>query len=238
MAKDINSYNLSFLDYLEERKIIVSSQREEIKRFVEDELVAFIKSHIDNTIVDLYHCTDPDTILRWRDTIFNRPILSQYNASNGLLTYQQVLILYRDYLLSNVSKLETQGEEDADDIPASRSEGELQKIEHITHKRSKELRDDCITYWKLQHNNRLFCACCGLDFEKAYGAIGEGYIEIHHLYPISQFPDQHEVNPKEDLVPLCSNCHSMAHAKMKKGYCRSLDELKSYYKGHNYLENE
>ena len=238
MAKDINSYNLSFLDYLEERKIIVSSQREEIKRLVEDELVSFIKENIDDSIIDLYHCTDPDTILRWRDAIFNRPILSQYNVTGGPLTYQQVLILYRDYLLSNGGKLKTQGEEDSDDIPNSRSEGELEKLYHLTHKRSRELRNDCITYWKSLHNNRIYCACCGLDFEETYGDIGKGYIEIHHLYPISQFPGQHEVNPKEDLVPLCSNCHSMAHAKMKKGHCRPLDELKSYYKGHNYLENE
>ena len=238
MAKDTNSYNLSFLDYLGERKIIVPSQREEIKRFVEDELVSFIKENIDDSIIDLYHCTDSDTILRWRDTIFNSPILSQYNTTNGFLTYQQVLILYRDYLLSNGSKLESQGEETADDIPASRSEGELKKLELLTRRRSRELRDDCITYWKSLHNNRIYCACCGLDFEKAYGNIGEGYIEIHHLYPISQYPGQHDVNPKEDLVPLCSNCHSMVHAKMPKGHCRSLDELKSYYKGHNYIENE
>ncbi len=238
MPQDMNPYNFSFLDYLEEREIIVRSQRDEIERFVNDELVTFIRENIDDSIIDLYHCIDPDTILRWRDAIFNRPILSQYNAANDSLTYQQVLILYRDYLLSNNTTIEAQGEDDADEIPALRSEGELRKIEQLTHKRSQELRQDCIKYWRSLHHNRLFCACCGLDFEKVYGGIGEGYIEIHHLYPISQFPDKHDVDPKNDLIPLCSNCHSMAHAKMKKGHCRSIEELKSYYKGHIYLENE
>ncbi len=47
-----------------------------------------------------------------------------------------------------------------------------------------------------------------------YGNIGEGYIEVHHLNPISQTEGSHKVDPTTDLVPLCANCHAMIHRLM------------------------
>lgn len=55
------------------------------------------------------------------------------------------------------------------------------------------------------------CAVCGFDFEKIYGDIGGGYIEVHHLLPVHLMEMPGPVNPSTDLVPLCSNCHRMAH---------------------------
>ena len=36
-------------------------------------------------------------------------------------------------------------------------------------------------------------------------------IEVHHLRPISQERKTSRVNPTRDLVPLCANCHRVAH---------------------------
>jgi len=57
------------------------------------------------------------------------------------------------------------------------------------------------------------CAICGFDFERAYGEIGKGFIEVHHIIPISSNGESHQINPESDLIPLCSNCHSMIHKR-------------------------
>ena len=58
---------------------------------------------------------------------------------------------------------------------------------------------------------------------RVYGELGEGFIEVHHLKPIHLFDEAHEVNPQEDLIPLCPNCHAMIHKLSNVG---DLDKLK------------
>lgn len=55
------------------------------------------------------------------------------------------------------------------------------------------------------------CRACGLEMGEMYGDIGEGYVNIHHLVPVSQLGPDYCVDPKTDLVPLCPNCHTMVH---------------------------
>lgn len=57
------------------------------------------------------------------------------------------------------------------------------------------------------------CCVCGFDFEEAYGDIGRGFIEIHHLNPLADLEGEQETDPRTDLVPLCSNCHRMVHRR-------------------------
>lgn len=67
------------------------------------------------------------------------------------------------------------------------------------------------------------CKVCGFNFSEIYGKYGEGYIEIHHIFPLSSYKKSELVNPMTDLVPLCSNCHRMIHRKKQ---LLSIDELK------------
>jgi hypothetical protein len=61
------------------------------------------------------------------------------------------------------------------------------------------------------HNGRLFCEICGFDFSRQYPAIlGDGFIEVHHLAPLSQ-AKQARRTTLEDLLLVCSNCHRMVH---------------------------
>lgn len=89
------------------------------------------------------------------------------------------------------------------------TEGERKHIikEMDVIRRNPQLRQQCIDRYGYQ------CQCCGMDFAEMYGeALGANFIEIHHLKPISTF--ETEGIPKdfvENLVPLCSNCHSMIH---------------------------
>lgn len=64
---------------------------------------------------------------------------------------------------------------------------------------------------KKQHGTR--CQVCELDFEKRYGPIGKGFIEAHHLRPISSLIEGAAVtfNVAMDFAVLCPNCHRMIH---------------------------
>lgn len=55
------------------------------------------------------------------------------------------------------------------------------------------------------------CSVCGFSFEASYGRLSGGYVEIHHLVPVSMMQRPTRVDPRVDLVPLCANCHRMAH---------------------------
>ena len=57
------------------------------------------------------------------------------------------------------------------------------------------------------------CAICGFDFEKFYGQIGKGKIEVHHIKPLNETDESYVVDPINDLIPVCSNCHTIIHAK-------------------------
>jgi predicted HNH restriction endonuclease len=56
------------------------------------------------------------------------------------------------------------------------------------------------------------CTVCGFNFDETYGEdYADGYIQIHHIKPLSEY--EGEVDPETDLVPLCANCHAMAHRR-------------------------
>lgn len=59
---------------------------------------------------------------------------------------------------------------------------------------------------------RLACSVCDFDFSVSYGALGAGFIEAHHLVPLSELHSATVSTPK-DLVLLCANCHRMAHRR-------------------------
>ena len=65
---------------------------------------------------------------------------------------------------------------------------------------------------------------CDFDFEEAYGELGKGFIEVHHTKSLYSLEDEVEINPEEDLVCLCSNCHRMIHRRRDK--ILTVEELK------------
>lgn len=70
----------------------------------------------------------------------------------------------------------------------------------------------------------LSCNACGFNFEKVYGARGADYIEVHHVKPIHTYEQEQHVDPKTDLITLCSNCHRMTHRD--RNNVLSMDALK------------
>jgi predicted HNH restriction endonuclease len=105
-------------------------------------------------------------------------------------------------------------------------EGRRKTVTAKVYERSNLLRDKVIEY----HTNdgKIVCEACGFDFNKVYGEIGHGYIEIHHQKPIFQYEDTDFAklvnDALKDLIPLCSNCHRMVHRK--KDSPLSIQELR------------
>lgn len=60
------------------------------------------------------------------------------------------------------------------------------------------------------------CQICGFDFEQVYGERGKGFIEVHHIHPLYESQEEVVIDPKEDLICVCSNCHRMFHRKKDK----------------------
>jgi 5-methylcytosine-specific restriction protein A len=57
------------------------------------------------------------------------------------------------------------------------------------------------------------CQACDFNFNLAYGELGENYIVVHHLVPLSAMGVGYVVDPLKDLATVCANCHAMLHAK-------------------------
>lgn len=55
------------------------------------------------------------------------------------------------------------------------------------------------------------CAVCDFDFGAVYGAVAQDFIHVHHIKPLASVGEQYEVNPVEDLRPVCPNCHAVIH---------------------------
>lgn len=84
-------------------------------------------------------------------------------------------------------------------------EGERYEIRSTAIERNPAARRKC-----LEHHG-YSCAVCGFDFELEFGEIGKGYIHVHHRHDLALSPNGYSVDPIKDLVPLCPNCHAMAH---------------------------
>ncbi len=101
------------------------------------------------------------------------------------------------------------------------TEGTVRQIIVNSYERNIEARDKCIEHYGLK------CQDCCFDFEEYYGELGAGFIHVHHKIPLSEIGKEYEVDPINDLIPVCPNCHAMLH---KKKPAISIDELRDILK--------
>ncbi len=86
-------------------------------------------------------------------------------------------------------------------------EGMKARVEVNRYERNHLNRSACIQVYGPR------CSVCGFDFVEYYGEIGHGYIQVHHVIPVSQLGENYIVDPIADLRPVCPNCHAMLHRK-------------------------
>jgi len=67
------------------------------------------------------------------------------------------------------------------------------------------------------------CKACDLDMGLRYGPAAAGLIEVHHVTLVSEVGPGYIIDPRNDLLPLCPNCHSVAHRRSPPF---SVDELR------------
>lgn len=94
-----------------------------------------------------------------------------------------------------------------DELPDSVEywEGIPQQVLVNKYERSVAAREECMAYYG------CICQTCNLDFSKQYGDRGKGFIHVHHIVPLSAIGRGYDVNPIQDLIPVCPNCHAMLH---------------------------
>lgn len=100
-------------------------------------------------------------------------------------------------------------EEDVDDVIDAHGlpEGAKMRIEVNRYERDRRNRAAALAI----HGHR--CLACGTDMAERYGPVAEGLIEVHHIVPVSAVGPGYIINPKSDLIPLCPDCHSVAHRR-------------------------
>jgi 5-methylcytosine-specific restriction protein A len=84
-------------------------------------------------------------------------------------------------------------------------EGRVKTVTVNVYERNVSARNACL------EAHGYNCCVCDFDFEKTFGAIGKGFIHVHHLRDLASIAKEYEINPKEDLRPVCPNCHAMLH---------------------------
>jgi hypothetical protein len=103
--------------------------------------------------------------------------------------------------------------------PETYPEGTTRTVAVNRYERSTAARRAC-----LEHHGTA-CLVCNFDFAEQYGeSIGAGFIHVHHEKPLAQTDGERNVDPVEDLKPVCPNCHAMLH---KKTPPFTIDELRS-----------
>ncbi|RME44545.1 MAG: HNH endonuclease, partial [Chloroflexi bacterium] len=60
-----------------------------------------------------------------------------------------------------------------------------------------------------------------------YGELGKGFIHVHHVIPLSEIDSRYEVDPINDLCPVCPNCHAMIHREEPPLTIKQLREIRN-----------
>ncbi len=133
------------------------------------------------------------------------------------ITPHQYLILLERLTDNSIIKSSILPEEVVISADEKFYEGSVKQITVNAYERDSEARKKCLDFYGLN------CIVCGFNFEKKYGEAGKGFIHVHHLKPLSEIGEKYELNPVQDLRPVCPNCHAVLH-KRKPLY--SIEELK------------
>lgn len=86
----------------------------------------------------------------------------------------------------------------------------LTRIHRYRERNSKLIKQKKDQFLRL--NDALVCEVCTFDFATVYGDRGDGFIECHHIKPVSELK-RGEKTKLNDLALVCSNCHRMIHRK-------------------------
>lgn len=100
-------------------------------------------------------------------------------------------------------------------------EGAKKQIRVNAYERNSKARKVCLNKYGYK------CLVCDFDFESRYGELGEQFIHVHHIKPLSLTDGKYNLDPIKDLRPVCPNCHAMLHRGAK---VLSIEDLRKLLK--------
>lgn len=249
---DKEYYQNQLIEYLRSTKYLRNAEEQKVQKLVdaiENDLLDVIRlnQHVD--LQEVYEYTDKDALNELINmTNRRRSLAAQNEQSNGLL--REALTYYVGYLnskkhpLSEVEKRNRKRKQQSEaagtstastptpeptKVPEPESYDKLEGAKHqdtvTRYERDRGNRKACIAHYG------YVCQVCGTNFEETYGELGKEFIEVHHLHPVAQ--GERQVNPIEDLIPLCSNCHSMIHRQEDVSDWKGLRDKYLFFKNHN-----
>ena len=83
-------------------------------------------------------------------------------------------------------------------------ENRAKVVQHLARERSYKLAIVAKT------RDGFTCQICSFNFAEAYGELGRGFAEAHHIVPLSNLR-KGVTTRATDLICVCSNCHRMLH---------------------------
>lgn len=112
-------------------------------------------------------------------------------------------------------------------VPGTYPQDAVVRVLANRYERDEDARRACLA----RHGTS--CAACGFSFELKYGELGMDFIQVHHIVPVAQLGSGYQLDAITDLVPLCPNCHAMAHLGV--GTPRTVAELRRIIAEAGYL---
>lgn len=95
----------------------------------------------------------------------------------------------------------------APEIEAGFPEGALVRVSVNRYERDRRNRAAALAI------HGYACKACEVVMAERYGMPAADFIEVHHSTPVSQLGSGYIINPRTDLIPLCPNCHAIAHRR-------------------------
>jgi 5-methylcytosine-specific restriction endonuclease McrA len=228
-SSNIQYYKEQLIEYLKSTKRYRNTDNTKVQKIVdaiEFDLLKVIQTNLNDNLQVIYDFLDKDALEELiNETNRGRSLFAQNELSGGLL--RDAIHFYLGYLGSKkhpLSEKEKKGgkkktpKESAppQKVPVAEAKPVISEPEPFDKLEGKKYETAVTKYERNQGNRKLciahygyVCKVCEINFEQAYGDLGKDFIEVHHLHPVSQ--GERNVNPIEDLIPLCSNCHSMIH---------------------------
>ncbi|WP_434686948.1 HNH endonuclease [Pseudanabaena minima] len=211
-------YEYSFLRRYREReiKIIVNVISRKLMPFIDNQAITGVEANriLSNLGVNLPKAgtSQPRKVLNWilqnNDYIWSVKYADLPKANDNDI----VKVTSPDHVDENFDSVvpdPTPFKEDDDELVFPEGK-EVYRLH-----RSKERNKSVINLAKKRAKDSdplLCCSVCDFSFSKAYGAIGEDFIEAHHTKPLSEITEEIETKV-EDIALVCSNCHKMIHRK-------------------------
>lgn len=227
MITEVSNREL-FEEYLKKTRRFSNANEQMLKiyvDYVEKDLLSFLQKNSISTHKTIYEYINKEDLNRLMTELLPNHSMSSANTDSGgklrdSLNYLIGYINSKYHPLSEKQKhnkkknrKEPASRETTHDIesmpvisepePYDKLEGKKHEASVTRYERDRGNRKACIAHYG------YVCQVCGMNFEQVYGELGKDYIEVHHLHPVSQ--GQRKVDPIKDLIPLCSNCHSMIH---------------------------